>query len=204
MSHTQQNKPVIALDSGKVLIDFDYAILTQRLSRLAGFEIDPEMVSRMEELNSLMQIGQLTWAQAIKILNRSLRISVSEKEWIDLYNGVLTHEIVRMREVLSDLKKTYRLVVLSNTDEIHWSYLLKTFPIYALLDGWVVSHQEKVVKPGPAIYQIFMKRYCNNGFPAFFTDDMPENVETARKLGWRAEIFVDAEHFIEHIKSIPS
>ncbi|HEA67484.1 MAG TPA: hypothetical protein ENI07_11775 [Desulfobacterales bacterium] len=204
MSHTQQNKPVIALDSGKVLIDFDYAILINRLSELSGRLIESGALSKMEEINASMQRGELAWAQAIKILNRSLCISVSEKEWIDLYNGVLTHEIVRMREVLSDLKKTYRLVALSNTDEIHWSYLLKTFPIYALLDGWIVSHQEKVVKPGPAIYRIFMKRYCNNGFPAFFTDDMPENVEMARKLGWRAEIFVDAEHFIQHIKSIHS
>jgi len=198
----EQKKPVIALDSGKVLIDYDYSILINRLSELSGRRIESGALSKMEEINASMQRGELAWAQAIKILNRSLCISVSEKEWIDLYNGVLTHEIVRMREVLSDLKKTYRLVALSNTDEIHWSYLLKTFPIYALLDGWIVSHQEKVVKPGPAIYRIFMKRYCNNGFPAFFTDDMPENVEMARKLGWRAEIFVDAEHFIEHIKSI--
>ncbi len=200
----EQKKPVIALDSGKVLIDYDYSILINRLSELSGCRIESGALSKMEEINASMQRGELAWAQAIKILNRSLCISISEKEWIDLYNGVLTHEIVRMREVLSDLKKTYRLVALSNTDEIHWSYLLKTFPIYALLDGWIVSHQEKVVKPGPAIYQIFMKRYCNNGFPAFFTDDMPENVEMARKLGWRAEIFVDAEHFIEHIKSIHS
>ncbi len=200
----EQKKPVIALDSGKVLIDYDYSILINRLSELSGRRIESGSLSKMEEINASMQRGKLAWAQAIKILNRSLCISVSEKEWIDLYNGVLTHEIVRMREVLSDLKKTYRLVALSNTDEIHWSYLLKTFPIYALLDGWIVSHQEKVVKPGSAIYRIFMKRYCNNGFPAFFTDDMPENVEMARKLGWRAEIFVDAEHFIEHIKSIHS
>ncbi len=202
MSHTQPNKPVIALDSGKVLINFDYAILTQRLSRLAGFEIDPEMVSRMEELNSFMQIGQLTWEQAIKTMNRLMDVEIREKDWHALYCGVFQQEISGMRETLTHLKKKYRLVVLSNTDQIHWSYLLRHFPIYQLLDGWIVSHQEKVAKPDPVIYRILMERHCEGHFPAFFTDDLSENVFAARELGWRAEIFVNSHQFREQIENI--
>jgi len=202
VSNTKYPKPVIALDCGKVLIDYDHSLLIDRLSELSGHLIESGTLSKMEEVNAAMQRGEIPWNQAIKILNRSLCIHVSERDWIELYTGVLQHEVPGMRETLTELKKDYRLVVLSNTDEIHWPYLLKNFSIFALLDDWVISHEEKVAKPDPAIYQLFMKRYCNNGVPAFFTDDMPENVATARELGWRAEIFVDSAHFVEQIKCI--
>ncbi len=44
-----------------------------------------------------------------------------------------------------------------------------------------------------------IKRYCEGDSLAFFTDDVPENVEMAQKLG---EVFVGVEPFIEQIKSI--
>lgn len=198
----ETEKPIIALDSGKVLIAFDYANLINYLSRLRGREIDSERLSQMKELVSLMQIGQMRWHRVVAKLNLCMGTTLSETKWRNLYTGALQHEIPGMHETLKELKKNYQLMALSNTDEIHWSYLLKHFPIYKLLDGWVLSHEEKMAKPDPAIYQLFMKRYCNNGVPAFFTDDMPENVATARELGWRAEIFVDSAHFVEQIKCI--
>ncbi len=198
----EQGKPVIALDSGKVLIDYDHSILIHRLSELAGKEIGSEVLSQMEEIVASMQIGQLPWNRAVAMMNRAIGLKMEETDWRHLYNDMIQDEIPGMREVLSDLKENYRLVVLSNTDEIHWTYLLNNFPIYKLLDGWVVSYQEKRAKPDPDIYRILMERFCGGRVPVFFTDDMPAYVAAAHKMGWRAEAFVDADRFREQIKRL--
>ena len=105
-----------------------------------------------------------------------------------------------MRLVLSELKKDFRLVALSNTDKVHWDFALHTLPIFALLDGWVVSYAEGVAKPDPALYRAVVERYCNGRLPFLYVDDIFENVEMARSLGWRAEVFRDADQFKEEIE----
>jgi len=91
-------------------------------------------------------------------------------------------------------------VALSNTEEVHWAFVLEKYPIFELLDGWVVSYKEGVTKPDPAIYSAVVDRYCNGRLPFFYTDDSPLYVEAARHLGWEAEVFSDAAHFKEDLR----
>ncbi len=58
-----------------------------------------------------------------------------------------------MRLVLSEPKKDFRLVALSNTDKVHSDFALHTLAILGLLGGWVVSYKERVAKPDPALYR---------------------------------------------------
>lgn len=79
---------------------------------------------------------------------------------------------------------------LSNTSAPHWADLRgpqSQFPTVARLQYAVASHLAGVLKPSPAIYHAFE---AASGQPAsllLFFDDLPENVEAARALGWRAE-----------------
>ena len=100
-----------------------------------------------------------------------------------------------MKEVLRELKKDFLLVALTNTVEVHWSFLLKTYDILDLMDGRIVSYLEGVAKPDPAIYQMVVDRYCDGRLPYFHTDDLPEYVEAARRVGWRSEVFRNSLQF---------
>ncbi len=79
---------------------------------------------------------------------------------------------------------------LSNTSEPHWADLRgpeARYPTVARLRHAVASHLAGVLKPDPAIYRAFQN---TSGVPAsqlLFFDDVAENVEAARRLGWRAE-----------------
>jgi FMN phosphatase YigB (HAD superfamily) len=52
-----------------------------------------------------------------------------------------------------------------------------------------------VAKPDPAIYQAVVDRYCDGGLPYFHTDDLPQYVEAARRMGWRSEVFRNSLQF---------
>ena len=52
--------------------------------------------------------------------------------------------------------------------------------------GYIVSADEKLVKPNGAIYQLLCKRYQLEPEECFFIDDRAENVEAARQCGMYA------------------
>lgn len=59
----------------------------------------------------------------------------------------------------------------------------------------VVSGDEKLVKPDPAIYALALDRFALAPRDAVFVDDNPANVEAARAMGIDSELFVDAVSF---------
>ena len=189
------DKPIIALDSGKVLVDFNQNHFSEQFASYYGKPIDHQLLLELESLVPSINAGMRPWDDVLPLLGDALGRAVKIKEWRIFYNRMIKHEVPGMYDVLVELKKKFRIVALSNTDEIHWTYLLEQFPIFDLLDGWVVSFQEKVAKPNPAIYRIVMDRYCNGKPPFFFTDDIEANVKSAVSLGWTAEVFIDARQF---------
>ena len=56
----------------------------------------------------------------------------------------------------------------------------------------VVSAHEKRTKPDPEIYRIMERRIGLAPEDLLFFDDSPANVEAARSLGWRAEVFTSS------------
>ena len=79
---------------------------------------------------------------------------------------------------------------LSNTSAPHWSDLRgpqSRYPTVARLQHAVASHLAGVLKPDPAIYRAFEAASGQPTSRLLFFDDLPENVEAARALGWRAE-----------------
>jgi FMN phosphatase YigB (HAD superfamily) len=200
MNTPEHYKPVIVLDAGKVLVDFDTNVVLDELSKRSGREIDLPSPLDLDRLFFSVIVGRQSLSDTLKVLNTALGLSLDLQEWRELWCRIFTGEVPGMRKALTELKSEFRLVGLSNTDEVHWTFLLQKYPIFELLDGWVVSYTEGVAKPDPAIYGAVVDRYCNGQLPAFYTDDIKQYVEAARRLGWEAEVFTDAAHFKEETK----
>lgn len=79
---------------------------------------------------------------------------------------------------------------LSNTSAPHWAELRGAqshFRTVAHLQNAVASHLAGVLKPSPAIYHAFEAASGQPGSRLLFFDDLADNVQAARALGWRAE-----------------
>jgi 2-haloacid dehalogenase len=57
----------------------------------------------------------------------------------------------------------------------------------------VVSGDERVVKPDPAIFHLALRRFALTAEQAFFVDDNEANVSAARALGIRSHLFAGAD-----------
>ena len=59
--------------------------------------------------------------------------------------------------------------------------------------GSILSHELGLRKPDPAIYRAALKLSGTKAEETVFVDDLKSNVESARKLGFQAIRFRDAE-----------
>jgi 2-haloacid dehalogenase len=189
------DKPVIVLDVGGVLVGIDLKPLIRTLSKHRGDKVALPPPSHIDTLFLPVQTGESSLDDIVPELNTSLGVSLSPSEWRALSCSVFTGEVPGMKEVLLELKKDFFLVALTNTVEVHWTFLLKTYELLRLMDGCVVSYLEGVAKPDPAIYRLVADRYCDGEPPHYHTDDLPEYVEAARQMGWRSEVFRDSLQF---------
>ena len=117
---------------------------------------------------------------------------------VELYRSkwreMLTDEVPGMREVISELRaKDYKIFGLTN-----WS--METFPearahfgILQMIDRYVVSGAEGLVKPDPRLFQVLLDRYGLKSEDCSFVDDNPDNVAAAKGMGMQGILFINAE-----------
>lgn len=117
---------------------------------------------------------------------------------IELYRSrwkeMLTDEVPGMREVIKDIEsKGYEIYGLTN-----WS--METFPearehfgILQMIDRYVVSGAEGLVKPDHRLFQVLLDRYSLKAKECTFIDDNPDNVAAAKALGMTGIVFTGAE-----------
>lgn len=94
------------------------------------------------------------------------------------------------------LKRTAKAVptyLLSNTNALHIEFIRERYEFPALVRGSILSHELGLRKPDPAIYRAALKLSGTKPEETVFVDDLKPNVESAKRLGFQAIRFRDAE-----------
>lgn len=84
------------------------------------------------------------------------------------------------------------LYAITNFGAELWAAFRSTAPVFELFEAIVVSGEEKLVKPDPAIFALAARRFGREPGAMLFIDDNLANVEAARACGWHAHHFEDA------------
>ncbi len=84
------------------------------------------------------------------------------------------------------------LFAITNFGADFWQQFAPTEPVLELFRDIVVSGQEKLVKPDPAIFRHAARRFGYPPAEMLFIDDSPANVQRAADEGWQAHHFTDA------------
>jgi len=111
------------------------------------------------------------------------------RDQIALYYGrweeMLGGTIEKNTRLIKPLKQKYSVYGLTNWSAETIPLAMKRYDFFADLDGMVVSGEEEIVKPDPALYRILLERYGLKAEESLFIDDNAANIETARQLGFR-------------------
>lgn len=70
-----------------------------------------------------------------------------------------------------------------------------------LMDGYILSYRDKVVKPEEPIYYTLIGRYNLVPSECLYVDDLEENLVTARRLGINTILYKDYDSLIKEFAS---
>lgn len=98
-------------------------------------------------------------------------------------------------DLLLELKKRYRLLLLSNNNAIAWEGCKVLFKeaggvdIEDVFDKLYLSYQMNLSKPGKEIFKEVLTQEGILPSESLFIDDAPKNIETAHELGFRVLLY---------------
>ncbi len=72
------------------------------------------------------------------------------------------------------------------------------------VDGGILSYQDQLIKPDPAIYQLLLKRYDLNASQCVFIDDLEKNIQAGKEQGINGIQFISREQVIEELENLLS
>ena len=183
----------IILDFGSVLVDWN----PERLYR-TYFNDDAKMQYFLTEIcphawNAQADAGRST----AEITEERVAVHPEWEKEIRMYFSqwikMMGEQIPGMQELVEDLKgRGYRLYGLTNWSAETFPLVKDNYPVFRLLDGIVVSGEEKIAKPDPGIFSILLQRYGLKPEECLFIDDNPKNVSTGESLGIRGLVFTSA------------
>jgi FMN phosphatase YigB (HAD superfamily) len=181
----------ILFDLGKVIVDFDFDIAYRRMGALSGLEKE-EMRSRLR-VNNLVpdfEMGRIEAEPFVAEVNRRLGISLDCAGFAELWSAIFHRSPIIPESLLADLKRRHRLMLLSNTNTLHFAMIRNNFPHIGHFDALVLSHEVGALKPSAAIYQAAIAQAGCAPSECLFFDDLADNVAGARAAGMNAEQFV--------------
>lgn len=178
----------IIFDIGGVLIDFHW----KRTMQEKGCSSDAiacleEKIVMSEAWNAL----DLNMIPEKEVFDRFRDIAGEHAEAIDRlleYKGEIVTPFPDSRTWMMQLKeKGYRIYLLSNYPQSFFEiHARERFDFMDLIDGAVISYEQRCIKPDKKIYTHLLEKYALKPQECVFIDDRPVNVEAARELGMQA------------------
>lgn len=170
------------------------------------FDNDAEMEKFLSEICNgewnEKQDGGRSFSDGIRELiaqnpGQSDKIAMFYDRWEEMVGG----EVKGTPEILYELKSLgYSLYGLTNWSGEMFPRVRDNYPFFKELDGIVVSGDEKLLKPDPALFRVLINRYGIHPEESLFIDDNHVNAEAGRKLGFNVIQFESAEQLREELK----
>ena len=175
----------IIFDFGDVFINLDKEGALQRAVNLFKTDLFSE---EMIATNNLYEQGLISTANFIKFYKDKFP-NTSEAEIIETWNFIIkdfpTYRL-NFLKALSE-EKNYRLILLSNTNDLHINWVKLHVPFYNqfknYFDAFYLSHEIHLRKPDSEIFQFILNKHNLFAEECLFIDDTIEHTMSASQLG---------------------
>ena len=194
----------LIFDFGKVLVDYSFEkffderyfhdrqkaelFMQKVFTREWGLAVDRE-AEPLSEIIRQLQALYPEYAEPIAMYETN-------------HNDFVLGEMPGMRDLLKRLKaEGFKLYGLTNWCHAVYGTMAQYPEIFSLLDGQIISSEEKLVKPERAIYERLFEKFGLKPEECVFTDDKLENIEGSIAAGMDAIVFVDAVQYEKELRA---
>jgi putative hydrolase of the HAD superfamily len=180
----------VLFDLGNTIVPFDFRPAYARMEQLCSCpaaEI-PRRLARTD-LVQRFETGKVEPGEFVERLCAQLDLRMTYAEFCDLWSSIFLKDTLIPESLLASLAVRYRLVLVSNTNAIHFEMIRASYPLLGHFHAFVLSHEVGAAKPSPRIYREAVARAGCAPDECFFVDDVSACVEGARLEGIEAVRF---------------
>ncbi len=180
-------------DLGNTVIKLAYERVMESICKRAAMSRD-ELVDLLESPGAYRDLerGAVSFEQFYDFLcdKAGYRGTLQDLRgtWSDFFVGPLPG----IEDLLSRLRRKYRIAFLSNSNEVHAEVIPRKFAsLFERDDRLIFSHRFKTAKPDPEMFHRALEVIGALPSQAVFVDDLLENVLAARSVGITSYQFSD-------------
>jgi putative hydrolase of the HAD superfamily len=129
------------------------------------------------------ECGQLDDDAFLREICARFGVELPAEQFRDIWNSIFDVEPLIPVEFFRELRRRYRMVLLSNTNPMHVARLRAECPPIACFDDAAFSFEVRCMKPDRRIFQEAVRRAGCAPKECFYTDDHEGYAAAARELG---------------------
>ncbi|MCX7986347.1 MAG: HAD family phosphatase [Bacteroidales bacterium] len=185
----------LLLDLGGVLVQIDFWRMTQAFEKLGIYNLEKVYSHKLQtDIFDRFDKGLISEEEFRISLLQTFRIDkkISFAQFDSAWNQIIVDIPESIINCLRNLRKSYKLYLLSNTNSIHirylYEYLKKVRAVEnfeELFDGVYYSFALGCRKPEDKIFLQVVEDAKVNPSTTLFIDDTYANIETAERLGFQ-------------------
>ncbi len=195
----------LLFDLGGVIMDLDRERCVRAFRKL-GMENPDEFLGLYGQQGEFLaleagEIDAKEFHRRVRPLFRDP--SVTDAEIDEAFNEFLIGIPVERLKALRELRKDYRVLLLSNTNPIMMeSRIAEAFRVEGMemadyFDGIFTSYEAKCCKPGREIFDYASRLGHMDPAETLFFDDSQKNVDAARSYGYKAVLVRPGDEFAD-------
>ncbi len=181
----------IIFDLGGVILNLNYQLTSNAFKKLGVTDFDDYYSqSAQVDLFNSFEKGLISSKEFILSAQKALPNNLAEKDIISAWNSMLLDLPAKRLSLLQDLKKNFRLFLLSNTNEIHIAFFenkikeagqLETY--YGSFEKIYYSSRIKLRKPNLDCFEYILNQNKILANETLFIDDSVQHIDAAKDLG---------------------
>jgi putative hydrolase of the HAD superfamily len=197
-------KPVksILFDIGNVILFFDNHRVSEKIAEITNqsedkiFKVVFGLYAETE-----IDLGKISSKEFLERVKSKLHLKIDLENLKFIFSDIFM-ENKKMTSLIKMLKGKVPLLGITNTNESHFKFIKKNFPILDLLDHIIPSYEIGVKKPSAGIYFEALKYVRARPEECLFIDDQEKNIIPASLLGFkthRYRTYEDLVHLLHRL-----
>lgn len=190
----------LIFDLGGVIVPLDYAASYRAFAARTGVPGD-EVARRIagSELLIPFETGLIASEAFAAEMCRMFGVELTLAEFTELWGALFPKRTLIPEEFFAQLRGRYRLVLLSNTNALHFAYIRENYAFLKHFHDFTLSYEVRAMKPSPLIYADAVRRADCRPQECFYTDDVAVYVEAAIEAGIDAVQFTSYERVVAEL-----
>jgi len=178
-------KPItsIVFDLGNVILPFDHKPIMGKLADYCKYS--PEQIRAgffKTDVVYRYGLGQITSEEFFDEIKQALTLQCDFEDFSDIFCDIFT-ENAEMKMLVERLAEKYPLFLLSDTNELHFEYVLKNYPVLEKFQNYSLSYEIGEYKPHEMVYRDVIRKSKTEPEALVFVDDLEANTKGAEKAG---------------------